>query len=167
MLHVHPTPYMYLQSFLSSSPRYYSPCLCVQLIYKIFNMYSSELSGISASRGNDRDHAHVFFKYRTMVLLGPKGLAYPLQYTVKIMDTYSCDDLLSYTFYTIHLLFSPFLCSNLTGMLSSLDIASSLPKLDRYACIGFLLAVRLLAGPHPNFGIYVVSSDTSSVEKNN
>jgi hypothetical protein len=50
-------------------------------------------------------------------------------------------------------------------MLSSLDLASTLPQLDLYACIGFPLAIRMPAGPHPDFGIYVVSKDTSSVEK--
>jgi hypothetical protein len=70
------------------------------------------------------------------------------------MDTHSCDDLLSYTLYTIHLLFSPFLCSDLTGMLSSSNLASSLPQVDLYACIGFPLAVRLPTKPHPDFGIF-------------
>jgi hypothetical protein len=152
LLHVQPEPYMYLQSFLSSSPKFYIPCLRVQLTYKSCNMYSSELSGISTSRGNDRDHAHVFCKSHTMVLMGPKGLAYPLQYTVKIMETHSCGDLFSYTLYTKHLLFSPFLCSDLIGMFSSSDIASNIP------C--FPLTVRLPAGPHPEFGISVVSKDT-------
>jgi hypothetical protein len=167
LLHVHPAPCMYLQSFLSSSPRFYSPCLHVQLTYKSYKMCSSVLSDISASGGNDRDHAHVFFKSHTMVLLKLKGLAYPLQYTVKIMDTHSCDGLLSCTLYTKHLLFSPFLCSDSTGMLSSSNLASTLPQLDLYACTGFPLAVRLPAEPHPDFGIFVVSKDTSSVETKN
>jgi hypothetical protein len=75
MLHVQPAPCMYLQSFLSSSPRFYSPCLRMQLTYNSYNMYSSELSGTSASRGNYRDHAHVFFKSHTMVLLKLNDLA--------------------------------------------------------------------------------------------
>jgi hypothetical protein len=127
LLHVHPAPYMYMKSFISSSLRFYSPCLCVQLTYKSYKMYSSELSDISTSGGNYRDHVHVFCKYHTMVLLKIKGLAYPLQYTTKIMDTHSCDDLMSCTLYTIHLLFSPFLCSDLTRMLSSSNLASTLP----------------------------------------
>jgi hypothetical protein len=167
LLHVHPAPCMYLQSFLSSFPRFYSPWLCVQLTYKICKMYSSELSSTSASRGNDRDHAHVFCKSRTMVLLKPKGLAYPIRYIVKIMDTHSCDDLMSCTLYTKHLLFSPFLCFDLTGMLISSDLALALLELDLYACIGFPLAVRMLVGPHPNFGIFVFSKDTSSVATKN
>jgi hypothetical protein len=130
-------------------------------------MYFSEFSGTSASRGNDRDHAHVFCKYHTMVLLNLKGLAYPLQYTTKIMDTHACYDLMSYTLYTIHILFSPFLYPDLTGMLGSSYPASTHPQLDLYACIGFLIIVRLPVGPHPDFQIYVVSKDTSSVETKN
>jgi hypothetical protein len=160
-------PCMYPQSFLSSSPRFYSPCLHVQLTYKSYKMCSSIFSDISTSRGNDRDHAHVIFKSYTMVLLKLKGLAYPLQYTTKIMETHSCDGLLSCTLYTRHLLFSPFLCYNSTRMLSSSNIASSLPQLDLYACIGFPLDVRLSAEPHPDFGIVFVSKDTSSVATKN
>jgi hypothetical protein len=119
MLHVQHAPCMYLQSFLSSSPRFYNPCLRIQLTYKSYKMFSLLLSDIFSSGGNDRDHAHVFFKSHTMVLLKLKGLAYPLQYTMKIMDTHSCDDLLSCTLYTKHLLFYPFLCFDSTGMLSS------------------------------------------------
>jgi hypothetical protein len=108
MLHVQPAPCMYLQSFISPSPRFYSPCLHVQMSYKSYNIYSSEMSNIFASEGNDRDHAHVFFKSHTMVLFKPNGLEYPLQYTVKIMDTHFCDDLFSCTLYTRQVLFSPF-----------------------------------------------------------
>jgi len=158
---------MYLQSFVSSSPRLYNPCLRVQLTYKSYKMYSSILFDTSTSGENDKDHAHVFFKSHTMVLLKLKSLAYLLQYIAKIMDTHYCDVLLSYTLYTKHLLFSPFLCYDSTIMLSSPDLASSLPQLDLYACIGFPLAVRLLAGPHPDFGISAVSEDTSSVATNN
>jgi len=96
-----------------------------------------------------------------------KGLAYPLQYTAQIMDTHSCDGLLSCTLYTRHLLFSPFLCFDLTGMLSSLDLSSPLPQLDLRACIGFPIVVRLFAEPQLDFGISAVSKDTSSVATNN
>jgi hypothetical protein len=48
LLHVQPAPCMYLQSFLSSSPRFYSPCLHVQLTYKSYKMYSLVLSDTSA-----------------------------------------------------------------------------------------------------------------------
>jgi hypothetical protein len=60
LLHFQPAPCMYLQSFLSSSPIFYNPCLCVQLNYKSYTMYSLVFSDISALGGNDRDHAHVF-----------------------------------------------------------------------------------------------------------
>ena len=60
LLHVHPTPCMYLQSFLSSSPRFYSPCLHVQLTCKNYKMYSLVLSDTSALGGSDRDHFCVF-----------------------------------------------------------------------------------------------------------
>jgi hypothetical protein len=73
----------------------------------------------------------------------------------------------SCTLYTRYLLFSPFLFSYLTGMLSSSDRASSLPQLNLVACIGFHLAVRLPGGPHSDFRIFVVSKDTSSVETKN
>jgi hypothetical protein len=52
-------------------------------------------------------------------------------------------------------------------MLSSSDLSSTLPQLDLYACIGFPLAIRFSAGLHPDFGIFVVSKDTSSVATNN
>jgi hypothetical protein len=52
-------------------------------------------------------------------------------------------------------------------MLGSLDIASTLPQLDLYACIVFPLTVRFPTGPHPNFGIFVFSKDTSSVATKN
>jgi hypothetical protein len=52
-------------------------------------------------------------------------------------------------------------------MLISSDLASSLPQLDFYACISFLLVVKLLARPHLDFGISSVSKDTSSVATKN
>lgn len=163
LLHVQHAPCKYIQSFLSSSSRFYSAFLRVQMTYKSYKMYSSVLFDISASGGNDRDHAHVFFKSHIMFLLKIKGLEYPLQYIVQIMDTHSCDDLLSYTLYTRHLLFSPFLCSNSTGMLSYSNLASNIPQLDMYSCTSFPLAVRMLTESQPNFGISTVSKDTSSV----
>jgi len=122
MLHVQLAPCIYLQSFISSSPRFYSPCLRVQLTYKSYKMYSSVFSGNSTSGGNDKDHAHVFYKYHTMVLLKIKGFSYPLQYIMQIMDIHSFDGLLSFTLYTRHLLLSPFLYYDSTIMLSSSNI---------------------------------------------
>jgi hypothetical protein len=127
LLHVHPTPCMYLQSFLSSSPRFYSPCLHVQLTCKNYKMYSLVLSDTSALGGSDKYHAHVFLKSHIMVLLKLKGLAYPLQYTLQIMDTHSYDGLLSCTLYTRHLLFSPFLYHDSIGMSIYSNLVSSLP----------------------------------------
>jgi hypothetical protein len=95
-----------------------------------------------------------------MVLLKVKDLEYPLKYTAKIIYTHSCDDLLSYTLYNKHLLFSPFLCSDSTRMLISSYIASSLQQLDLYACTSFPLAVRLPVRPRPDFGISSFSKDT-------
>jgi len=106
----------------------------------------------------------VFFKLHTMVLLELNGFSYLLQYTLKIMGTHSCGDLLSCTLYIIHHLFSPFLCPGSTGMLSSSYLALALPHSDGYA---FTLVVRLPADPHLDFGIYVVSKDASSVETKN
>jgi hypothetical protein len=126
-------------------------------------MYSLVLSDTFASWGNDRDHAHVFYKYHTMVLLKIKGLAYPLQYTAQIMDTHSCDALQFYIMCTKHLPFSPYLYSDSTEMLSSSGLVSTLPQLDLSAYTDFPLTIRLLAEPQPDFGIFVVSKDTSSV----
>jgi hypothetical protein len=102
-----------------------------------------------------------------MVLLKLKGLEYPLQCIAQIMDTHSHDGLLSCILYTKHLLFSPFRCYDSTRMLISSDLALALPQLDQYPCTGFPLYVRLSAEPHPDFGFYVFSKDTSSVEKEN
>jgi hypothetical protein len=117
--------------------------------------------------GNDRDHAHVLYISHTMVLLKIKGLAYSLLYTTQIMGTHSCDGLLSCTLYTRHLIFSPFLYSDSTGMLSSSDFVSTLPQLNLYAFTRFLLIAMLHAKPQPRSGIFVVSRDTSSVETKN
>jgi hypothetical protein len=127
-------------------------------------MCSLVLSDTSASGVSDKDHAHVFFKSHTMVLLKIKGLAYLLQYTAQIMDNHSCDGLLSCTLYTRHLLFYPSIYSDSTGMLSYSDLDSSLPQLDLYSCTSFPLAAMLPIDPHPDFGIYAISRDTSSVE---
>jgi hypothetical protein len=159
----HPAPYMHLMSSPSLSPRFCSPCLHVQLTCKNYKMYSLVLSDTSASWDNDRDHAHVFCISHTMVLLKIKDLAYLLLYTAQIMDTHSYDDLLSCIMYTKHLLFSPYLYSDSTEMLSSSDLVSALPQLDLSAYIDFPLTVRLLAGPQPDFGTFFVSKDTSNV----
>jgi hypothetical protein len=129
---------MYLQSFVSTYPRLYNPCLHVQMSYKSYKIYSLVPYDTSALGGNDKDHAHAFSKYHTIFLLKLKGLAYPLQYIAQIMDTHSCDGFLSCTLYTRHIFFYPFLYSDSTGMLSSSNLASTLPNLYLYACIGLL-----------------------------
>jgi hypothetical protein len=73
------------------------------------------------------DHAHVFYISHTMVHLKINNLAYLLLYTAQTMDTHSYDDLLSFIVYTKHLLFSPYLYSDSTKMLSSSDLVSALP----------------------------------------
>jgi hypothetical protein len=60
LLHVHHAPYMYLQSFLSSSPRLNIPCIDVQLTCKHYKMYSLVLSNTSTLEGSDWDHSRVF-----------------------------------------------------------------------------------------------------------
>jgi hypothetical protein len=167
LLCVQPTPYMYLKSSLSSSPKLYSPSLHVQQTCKNYKMYSSTLFDTSALGGNDRDHAHVFYKSHTMVLLKIKGLAYPLQYTAQIMDTHSYDGLLYCTLYTKRVPFSPYLYSDSTKMLSSPGLASTLPQLDMFAYTDFPLIIRLFAEPHPDSEIYVASKDTSNVATTN
>jgi len=163
LLHVQPTPCMYLQSFLLSSPRFYSPCLHVQLTCKNYKMYSLVLSDIFALGGNDRDHSHVFWKYHTMVLLKIKGLAYPLQYTAQIMDIHSCDALRFNIVCTKHLPFFPYLYSDSNKRLSSSGLVSTLPQLNLFAYIDFPLTIKLLVGPQPDIGTFFVSKDTSNV----
>jgi hypothetical protein len=112
---------------------------------------------------NDNDHSHVLCISHTMVLLKIKDLAYLLLYTTQIMDTHSYDDLLSFIEYTRHLLFSPYLYFDSTEMLSSSYLVATLPQLDMSDYIVFLVTIRLLAGPQPNFGTFVVSKDTLNV----
>jgi hypothetical protein len=52
-------------------------------------------------------------------------------------------------------------------MLISSGLVSAPPQLDLYACTDFPLVVRFLGEPQFDFGISIVSKDTSSVEKNN
>jgi hypothetical protein len=82
-----------------------------------------------------------------MVLLKIKGSIYPFQYTAQIMDNHSCDGLLFCTLYTRNVLFSLFLYSDLTRILSSSYISSALPQLDLCACTGFPLVLRPPAEP--------------------
>jgi hypothetical protein len=154
---------MHLMSSPSLFSRFYSPCLRVQLTCKNYKMYSSVLSDTYASWDNDRDHAHVLCISHTMVQMKIRGLTCLLLYTVKIMDTHSYDNLLSFIMYTMHLLFSHYLYSDSTEMLSFSCLLSSLPQLDLYAYIDFPLTAMLLARPQPRFGTFVFSKDTSNV----
>jgi hypothetical protein len=126
-------------------------------------MYSSVLSDTYVLWNNDRDHSHVFYISHTMVLLKIKNLAYLILYTSQIMDGHSYDDLISFIMYTIHLLFSPYLYSDLTEISSSSNLVSTLPQLDLSTYIDFPLTVRILAGPQPDFVNFVVLKDTSDV----
>jgi hypothetical protein len=126
-------------------------------------MYSLVLSDTSASGGNDRDHAHVFCKSHTMVLLKIKGLTYPLQYTAQIMDTHSCDALQLCIMCTKHLPFSPYIYSDSTEMLISSGLASTLSQLDLSAYIDFPLIVRQITKSQLDSGIFFVSKDNSGV----
>jgi hypothetical protein len=92
MLYVHLAPYMYLKSFLSSFPEFYSICLHVPLTYKNYKKCSLELSDTFASKDNDKDHVHVLYISHTTVLLKIKGLASPLLYTTQIVDIHSYYD---------------------------------------------------------------------------
>jgi hypothetical protein len=67
-------PYMYQELFLSSNPLSYNLYHHDPLTFKKCNMNFWVLSYTSASLENDMDHAHVFYKYRTMVLLLAKDL---------------------------------------------------------------------------------------------
>jgi hypothetical protein len=129
-------------------------------------MYSSVLSDTFSSWENDRDHAHVFYKSHTMVLLKINGLAYPLLCFAQKMDTHSCDALQFSITCTKHLPFFLYLYSNFTEMLSSSGIVSALPlpQLDLSSYTSFPLVVVFLAKPHLDSRNYVSSKDSSSVE---
>jgi hypothetical protein len=110
------------------------------------------------------DHDHVFFISHTMVLQMIRDFSYLFLYTTQRLDTHYYDDLFFSIMYTKHLLFSPYLYFDLTEMPSSSDNIKTLPQLDLSAYTNFILTVRLLAGPQPDFGTFVVLKDTLYVE---
>jgi hypothetical protein len=101
-------PYKYLKLFLSSAPSFYNPYHHDPLICKNCNMNFWVLSYTSASLENDMDHAHAFYKSRTMVLLLARGLVLLFPYTAQKLDIRSYGVLLSCIGYTKQLLFSLF-----------------------------------------------------------
>jgi hypothetical protein len=98
-----------------------------------------------------------------MVLSKIKDLAYPLLYTLKIMETHFYDGLMSCTLYTRHILFSPFLYYDSTRILISLYLVSTLIELHLSSYTDFPLIAMLLAKPQPGSGISPALRDTSSV----
>jgi hypothetical protein len=78
MLCAHPAPYMYLKSSLSLSPKFYSPCLHVQLTCKNYKIYSSILSDTFSSWGNDRRSFPCVLQISHHGSPQDKGLEYPL-----------------------------------------------------------------------------------------
>ena len=109
------------------------------------------------------DHAIVSYISHTIVLLMAKGLAVMLPCTTRMLDIRSYGVLLSYIWYTKRLLFCPYLCSGLAGMLIS-SIPPSAPLwLDMSYDIGSLLVVGMLVEPLPVSKIFIVAMGISSV----
>jgi hypothetical protein len=66
------------------------------------------LSGTFASLENDMDHAHVFYKYLTMILMLENDLVLLFPCTVRKLDIRSYGVLLSCMWYIKQILFSLF-----------------------------------------------------------
>jgi hypothetical protein len=111
-------PYKYLKFFISSAPSFYNPYHHDPLICKNCNMKFLVLSYTYASLDNDMDHAHGFYKYRTMVLLSERGLVLLFPCIAQNLDICSYGVLLSCIAYTKKLLFSLFPYS---GQVKTLD----------------------------------------------
>jgi hypothetical protein len=149
-------PYKYLKFFPSSIPMSYNPYHHDPLTCKNCSMKFWVLFYIYASLDNDMDHAHVFYKSCTMVLLLEMGLEPLLPYTARKLDIHSYGVPLSCIAYTKHLLFSLYPYSSSVGMLGSSNPPSATLLLDLSVDIGSLSVVRLPAEPLPEFGIFVV-----------
>jgi hypothetical protein len=98
-----------------------------------------------------------------MVLLLARGSEPLFPSTAQTLDILSYDFLLSCIAYTKQLLFSLFPYSGLVEMSYSSNHPSTPLLLDLFFDIGSLPVVGMLAEPLPEFGTFVVSTDTSSV----
>jgi hypothetical protein len=109
------------------------------------------------------DHVPVSYISHTIVLMLEKGLAFLLPCTTQMLDIHSYDVLMFYIWYTKQILFCPYLCSSLAGMLSSSDPPSTPLWLDLSFDIGSLQVVGLSIEPLPVSKTYVVAMHISSV----
>ena len=130
------------------------------LTCKSCNMNSQALSGIPASLESDSDLSPVSYRSHTIVLLMTKGLAVLLPCTARMLGIHSQGVLFSYMWYTKQLLFFPYLCSGLAGMLISLDPPSTPLGMDLSYDIGSLPVVGMPAEPLCKFETSIVSKDT-------
>jgi hypothetical protein len=126
-------------------------------------MSSSVLSGTYASLGSDMDHVPVSYIFHTIVLLLEMGLEFLLPCTVQMLDICSYGVLMSYMWYTKLLLFCPYICFGLAGMLSSSDPPSSPLWMDLSSDIGSLQFVGLPIEPLPVSETSIVAKGISSV----
>jgi hypothetical protein len=109
------------------------------------------------------DHFPISYIFHTIVLMLAKGLAILLPCTVRMLGICSYGVLMFCMWYTKHILFFPYLCSGLPGMLSSSDPPSTPLWLDLSFDIGSLPIVGLLVDPLPGFETFVVAKGISSV----
>jgi hypothetical protein len=121
------------------------------------------LSGTSASLGSDMDHAPISYRSHTIVLLLETGLAFLFPCIARMSDIHSYGVLQSYMWYTKRLLFFPYLCSGLVGMLSYLDPPSAPLWWDLSSNIGSLPVVGLPVEPLPRFETSIVAKGISSM----
>jgi hypothetical protein len=136
-----------MRSSPSIFPKFYNPCIHVLQTCKSCKMYSWVLFDSFTSWDNDRDHVHVFYIFHTMVLLWVKDLTFLLPNIAQRLGTHSYDVIFFYIMCTTQLPSSPYLFSDSTKMLGSLDLLSTLPRLDLYVYIDFPPIARLLENP--------------------
>jgi len=109
------------------------------------------------------DHAHVFYKSRTMILLLTKGLVLMFPYIARKLDIRSYGVIFSCIGYTKQLMFSLYPYSGSLGMLGSSNPRSTPLLFDLSVDTSSLLVVRPPTEPLPEFGTSVVFMDISNV----
>jgi hypothetical protein len=113
--------------------------------------------GIFASLDSDMDHAPMYYRSHTIILLMTKGLAILLP-CMRMLRIHSCDVLLSYMWYTKQILFCPYPCFCLVEMLSSSYPPSNPLWMDLSYDIVSLLVIGLPVEP-------LHESETPSISK--
>jgi hypothetical protein len=152
-----------LKFFLSSILEFYSPYHHDPLICKKCSINFLVLSYTSASLDNNMYHSHVSCKYHTMVILLERGLEPLPPSTMQRLDIHYYDVLMSCIMYTKKLLSSISPYFGLIEMLDSSDPLLAPLLLDLSIDTDFLPVTGLLTSPLPNFGTFVVSTNTSNV----